>query len=525
MRPVIDGASPPGGSGAQTLVLACSHFESSPGFGGLAARLPDGADLEVVDELCRNPGAIGERTAAAASAHLVLAVCREASSTFEVQSHVRRAGLDPFGVPVVDLGGPGRGGLDPEEAVAVMAAVLHGAVARARAFPGAGTANARVVLASGGTAVSRRGLFTLPPVVYRTTPTIDRGLCAAPSGCDRCVAACPHDALSVEGDSIIVERSGCESCGLCVDACPHRAVRFPGYSAGELEAELSAALDPGVAPPDAAIAFTCMSYPEPLDGRWLPVTTACAGMAPVAAMLRALSLGATEVGVRPCAEGCANGCDASIRGRVDYCQELLAALGDSPSRVRLLSAEAQDPARAARPLPPLPGARTGGAVALFGRGAAAAAIEDIAARFDAGAPVIIEHPESPVGIVDINADACTACGTCAVACPTDALAVETSEDAWSLLFDHALCTACGECQRLCPEQAAGAISFRAVTDMSALRAGPGVAMTTEEVRCERCGQGFATRRMLERLAEMLGDDYDPELMGSLCSECRGTVFQ
>ena len=48
-------------------------------------------------------------------------------------------------------------------------------------------------------------------------------------GCDRCLAACPHNALSRLPDgTIYINRSRCQGCGTCVEACPTNAMELLG---------------------------------------------------------------------------------------------------------------------------------------------------------------------------------------------------------------------------------------------------------------------------------------------------------
>ena len=53
--------------------------------------------------------------------------------------------------------------------------------------------------------------------------------------CGRCIAACPHGALS-QTDRIHVDRSACKQCGGCVDACPAAAMTLYGKSVTAQEA-------------------------------------------------------------------------------------------------------------------------------------------------------------------------------------------------------------------------------------------------------------------------------------------------
>ena len=45
-------------------------------------------------------------------------------------------------------------------------------------------------------------------------------------GCDKCVTACPHEALEIKNESIQVLEHNCTGCGLCVQACPTKALEY-----------------------------------------------------------------------------------------------------------------------------------------------------------------------------------------------------------------------------------------------------------------------------------------------------------
>jgi hypothetical protein len=60
-----------------------------------------------------------------------------------------------------------------------------------------------------------------------------------------------------------------------------------------------------------------------------------------------------------------------------------------------------------------------------------------------------------------------------------------------------------------------------VTDLAVLAKGSRVAFKDEEKLCERCQSPIASSRLLERIAHLLGPDYSSEMMGRLCTACRG----
>ncbi len=454
------------------------------------------------------------------SAHrLVLGLCQKTPLEVELQASARRAGLDPLGMQIVDLGLCG-GNAPPWLVNARAKVLLTAAVARARAFPGTQPENIKAVLSSPQHVVSRRALFTLPPVLYTSVPTIDRGRCAARDGCDQCVRACPFRALEQEGDKVVVSRARCQTCGICVSVCPQRAVQLPGWSAQELEAQVSSVLKAESDLEARAIAFVCAKAQTPVDDGWLPVQVPCTAMVSAEAVLESLAQGADAVALQPCSESCPTGLSSTVKSRIDYCQKLLGLLGGASeqNRVRMLSG-----GKDAGPMPPLPSPLPGEvaarAVKLFGRGVAAKAVTEMAARYDVQR-IVLEHPHSPLGLVEIDPAVCTACGTCASACPTGAISYQRQSDGVALVFDPALCTGCGLCVSVCPERASGAIALVRATDTTRLSAGPQVLARDEEALCERCGEPVASRGMLRRIAALLAEDYNP-LLARLCQNCRG----
>ena len=114
-----------------------------------------------------------------------------------------------------------------------------------------------------------------------------------------------------------------------------------------------------------------------------------------------------------------------------------------------------------------------------------------------------ESPAEPIVEITVAASRCSACGCCALACPTGALAAAyTDEPALMLSVDAAECTACGACVSACPESA---VSLRQLTDSASPAPGRRpVAEVAAGGRCECCGRpladGLAARVVWQRLA-------------------------
>ena len=510
-----------------TLVLLCQNLERSTSrlelasLGSWLSSHRKGVKVGLVEDLCHQPSVIRSAVRRVGAQRLVLGLCSKSYAEVELPTHARRAGLDPLGIQMVDLGNsPGRDAF-PAAVNARARVLLAAAVARARAFTGSQPENLKTVLLSSGQRISRRALFALPPVSYATVPTISQTMCAAKDGCDQCVRACPHTALEKDGDAILVNRSQCESCGTCVAVCPQRAVEFPGWSPEELEAQVASLLDAQTDLEVKAVAFSCKNAPISAGNGWLPVRVPCASMVSIQAILETLARGASAVALQRCGEQCTTGLAETLGKRVDYCQQLLQRLGgpSESKRVCLLSTEQTTHPGSVPALSPPPGEISRGALTLFGRGVAARAVMGLAARHGVKT-LVLEHLYSPLGIVEIDPQACTACSTCASACPTGAITSERRDDEVVMVFDASICTACGLCESSCPEKAEGAIRVSRVTDTDRLSLGPQVLSQDQESRCERCGAPVATRRMLQRIAALLGKDYNPQFMERRCISCR-----
>lgn len=526
------------GNGARTgiRVLLCGDLRDALDLDALCARLvQDGSQSPpaIVRSLCHAPAEVSAALAGTAGA--VLGLCSLDYAEAEMQSLARKAGLDPYGIESVNLGTIGARTPGHGQTVEKAALLLRGAVAKAGAHQGSIADSLVPYLAPMSQRVSRRALFTLPPLRYRVAASIDRERCTADRGCSLCAQACPRDALEWTAGRIRVEQARCEACGVCVGACPRDAVQLPGSSQAQLSAQLDALLRTDApALPERRIAFFCRGAVAdvqrasgdgvgPSEPR-LPVVVPCVGMVSVACILQCLALGAVAVELTPCGAECPFGQDEAIRARVDYCRGLLAVLGgpDQSGRVRLVGSDGEtaeetgalEVAGLPRPIheAPSPG--------FFGPDAAARALLMLADEYDAPTDVAIRHPASPLGAVRVDARKCTACGLCAGACPTETLQFERDDGAIRLTLDPALCTGCGTCVGACPE--AGAIAVERVTDLDALRWGRTAVYEDTEARCVACGAPVAPNAMLERVAALLGSEQ-ATLSGylrSYCPSCR-----
>jgi formate hydrogenlyase subunit 6/NADH:ubiquinone oxidoreductase subunit I len=477
----------------------------------IAAGYP-GWRFRSVGELCGDAGKAVEEVGDGQADRLIFALCRDSYSRNEFRARARRAGVDSFGMQIVELPASGAGSFNRAASVTA----IRGAIARAGAYPGTQPENIKTVFSNGGGKISRRALFTIPPIEYRPVPTIAHSTCIAGSGCNQCEKACPHGALKNEGGSVRVDAA----------ACPQRAVEFPGYSAEEIESHVDAIIAAGVADDggDGAqnILFACSKSSRLPGDEWQVVPVACGAMVPAAALLSATAAGAGSVGVLRCKEQCKQNASPKVEGIIGYARNVLELAGDDPERVAILP-----PADSGAPLPApsiaTPPAARQEATGIFGRSAAAAALmaltEGSTSPFE---PFV--HDYSPIGVPVVDRASCTMCGTCAAVCPTGALRQTDEDGLLELSLDAASCMACDECVEACPEIAAGAIRLELRTDVLALTGGAVVLCQDEAVKCESCDTTFTSAMTLGRLEVLLGDAFTHERYGALCPECRTLSF-
>ncbi len=553
----------------KTLVLLCADL-ATLGHGldleemrnWLQEKVP-AVHVQFVPNLDRRPADLTRVVAASGAVRLVLGLCTREYAAAEVQVQARKAGLDPLGIEVVNLGAYAVLAHPRPQATDKAKILLAAAIARARAFPGSQPENVKPYLP---TAVSRRSLFTLSLLEYRPVPSIQKRYCLAETGCRLCVQACPFGALQAADGQISLEKLRCESCGLCLAACPREAIQFPGYALAQLEAQLRTLLDPAMGNSERrGILFICQRAPEPVDSchaGWMPVHLPCVGMAAPAWFLAPLLMGARAVGVLPC-QGCLMGQEEAIEGRVAYCQAYLRLIGAPTELVKLspalyqppgedspvadgvwpradgrwqmvsstlpaidyrLSAIGSQPLTTANVLLRLAQAyNTPSGPSLHSRACPAKSPEW--RERGEGADLALEHPYSPLGIVEIREDVCTGCGMCARVCPTAALNFEQRDDNVCLTFDAALCNACGQCLLRCPEVERGAIGLKKAVDLAYLGQGRTLVYREETPRCIVCGTPIAPGKLLKRVEALLGSEYAATInrFQRYCPACRSVA--
>lgn len=522
-------------------VLLCGDL-ANPGTGLNLEELPSslegaspGISVEVVPDLCHHLGQLSSVAARLGAARAVLGLCSGEYSQIELQARARKAGLDPFGLEVIPLGTLCAQVHPKPEATLKAKILLSAAVARAQAFPGSGPEHATPYFLPRDQKVTRRSLFTVPPIGYRPVPSVRAERCAVQSGCQLCVQACPRNALEKTGGHLAVDKPRCEGCGVCLAVCPLEAFNFPGWSIAQFEAQFSALFDSLTHQPFGLL-LTCQRVVGKLEElahqgisyshQWLPVVVPCLGMVTPTWLLQSLAHGAEVVALLFCGGDCPFGQEGVIGGRVNFSRQLLRRLGQAPERVRILSASPPERLLQALQKPPSRNvsdhqSRLESAWHLGSLEGAVQAIQFLGA----GRPsseVVLEHPYSPFGALELRAEGCTGCLSCVKACPTGALASESSGDEVTITYEASSCTGCELCVNICPEAAAQVLRVRRMTNLNALSGSRLILHKEQMAICEGCGATIASRTMLQRLETLLegSDETLRTALSRYCPSCR-----
>lgn len=146
----------------------------------------------------------------------------------------------------------------------------------------------------------------------------------------------------------------------------------------------------------------------------------------------------------------------------------------------------------------------------------------VVAQYDTSTDLSLEHPYSPLGIVEVREEVCTQCSVCAMTCPTHSLSSKQKNGSGSLTFDAALCTACGCCLPKSPEGEPGAIRLSRRTTLGCIRQARKLMYQEETARCIACGAPIAPSKMITKINELLGSEYTATstIFTRYCLDCR-----
>lgn len=123
---------------------------------------------------------------------------------------------------------------------------------------------------------------------------------------------------------------------------------------------------------------------------------------------------------------------------------------------------------------------------------------------------------------------CVACGACAVACPANAIRMETDLDAatitWSINYGR--CVFCGRCEEQCPFEA---IKLTEEFELAVANKDDLIEKSVYEVqRCAVCGEPFAPRKEVDYAHRLLTEnggieDAQAARVVDICPDCKRLI--
>lgn len=129
------------------------------------------------------------------------------------------------------------------------------------------------------------------------------------------------------------------------------------------------------------------------------------------------------------------------------------------------------------------------------------------------------------GNLKINEDACTLCMSCVGACNVAALTAHPEDN--TLKFNPSICTNCGYCEVVCPEKDCVEVIYDELS-LSPDYFTKNTMAHDDLFTCVECGVEFATKKSIEKIAEMMaprfgGDEIKIRTL-YCCADCKPKVM-
>ena len=349
------------------------------------------------------------------------------------------------------------------------------------------------------------------------------------TGCTRCIDTCPAGAVISIGERVEVDVHRCHGMGSCSAVCPTGALTYAYPSLGDtmngLRQALTAWRISGMPAPcillydsDSGAEYlrtVCADFPDGV----LPWRVEEIGSTGVEVWLSALAYGA--VGIRILTHERTPGAVlTTLAQQIELIRCLLEGLdydGQSVAELPAVEFSSAD-------WPQYVDESVVADVATFGgvdnKRDALRLVFDHLTPESSPIEAIALPAASPFGQIHVDTALCTLCMGCVSVCPAGALA--DGSDTPKLDFIEWNCVQCGLCERACPENAI-ALEARLLVDSDS-RLMKRTLNEEEPFGCIVCGKPFATKSMIDKMAETLashrmfqGDALDRLKM---CEDCR-----
>ena len=349
------------------------------------------------------------------------------------------------------------------------------------------------------------------------------------SGCQRCIEACPTDAIISIGEQIEVNPHLCQGGGTCTSSCPSGAISYL-YPKAEEQIELARQLIRDLRGAGGNTGISLLVYDNEhgadivrqhqheLPEHVIPFVVEEIGAAGLDLLASCLAYGVSQLfllvpqSITPQVKN-------SLQRDITFLQEVLAQLDHGDFSLEMIDA-----------LEPVVKSRVSSSelerVATFApigskRNTIRSAIAFLS-EIGAQQPKLLSLPaQSIFGRVILDSEACTLCMGCVSVCPGNAL--EAGGESPALKFIEANCLQCGICTSACPESA---LELQPRLNLDPSTSNKSLVLKEEEpFRCVSCGKPFATHAMINRMTEKLKGHWmfdTPEAANRLkmCEDCR-----
>lgn len=360
---------------------------------------------------------------------------------------------------------------------------------------------------------------------------LDSECCAhARSGivaCQRCLDACPTEAISSAGDSISVDPGLCQGAGVCASVCPAGAINYSyprrrdslnsvrdllnRYHDGGGQQALLLLHDSDHGCP--LLQLIAAELPEQV----LPFELTEIGSAGLDLWLNAIAYGARVAILLP--QTTPASVINALQEQLGHAHALLTGMGYDPTLITSLP-DNEALIAGLKNLPPLAMQPARHAALADKREALFIAIDHLHQQAPSRAAATSLDSGAPFGEISVHPERCTLCMACVSQCPAKALLA--GGDVPALRFIEQNCIQCGLCSRSCPEDAI-TLSPRLLFDPLARRR----ERTLKEEApfdCVVCGKPFASRSMISNIKARLAQH--PMFAGAaarrleMCEDCR-----
>ena len=354
----------------------------------------------------------------------------------------------------------------------------------------------------------------------------DASICAhgraGQTACNRCITACPAEAITSLAEAIEVDPYLCQGGGVCASVCPTGAIRYTYPEASDMLDRIRRLLQMyrqhnGTNPVIAFVAEDDVATLTAIPSHVLPVVVEEVASVGLDIWLATLAYGAKRVLLLK-SQAMAARVQNALQMQLLVAEEILLGLGYADAAIALVGSDELNTACDAV-MPELQAATFAGLSEK--RRMMYMALDHLHAHSPAAADIVPLSAGAPFGTIEIDNKTCTLCLACTSVCPTHAVfaGIETPK----LVFNEAQCVQCGICASACPEHA--------ITLKPRLLADPDLRqrqITLHEepaLCCISCGKPFATQSVISNmLAKLEGhwmfQDERAKRRLMMCEDCR-----